>query len=76
MMFDRAAALSRTGKGKEAETAYAAVREKFPKHALAAEAMAAQASLSLAAGDAAKAALLGRGFLKAYPGHEWAGRCG
>lgn len=73
MMFDRAAALSRAGKGKDAEGAYAAVREKFPKHALAAEAMAAQASLSLAAGDASRAALLGRGFLNAYPAHERAG---
>jgi len=73
MMFDRAAALSRAGKGKEAEGAYASVRERFPKHALAAEAMAAQASLSLAAGDASRAALLGRGFLKAYPAHERTG---
>src|ERR1051326_1168431 len=69
MLYDGAVALGRAGHSPEARSAFAAMRERFPEHALAAEALAAEASLALGAGDNEGAAKLCESFLDRYPSH-------
>lgn len=70
MLFDRSVALFKAGQAEQARAGYAEMRARFPQHGLAAEALAAEASLMLAAGDGAGAAELCRDFIKSNPSHE------